>query len=53
MPVRLGSDKNGRYARWGTSGKKYYYVSGNKRSRQIAKDKATAQGKAIYSSGYR
>jgi hypothetical protein len=53
MPVHRGKDKKGPYYRYGSSGKKYYYIPGNKRSRAIALSKAKRQGIAIYSSGYR
>ena len=35
------------YYQWGENGKKYYYISGNNRSRKIAKGRAKIQGKAI------
>jgi len=47
MPVRRGKDSKGPFYRWGFSGKKYYYLSGNKRSREVAFRKAFIQGKAI------
>ena len=50
MPVHLGSDSNGKYYQWGTSGKKYYFTS--EKTKKIAKEKATKQGIAIYASGY-
>jgi len=53
MPVHCGRDKNGPYYQWGDSGKKYYYTSGNKQSRDAAKEKSHKQGVAIYASGWR
>lgn len=50
MPVNRGKDKDGPYYRWGEHGKKYHYISGNKRSRSIAREKALKQGKAIKAS---
>lgn len=53
MPVRRGKDSKGTYYKWGDSGKKYYYETGNKKSREKAKEKARTQARAIYASGYR
>lgn len=53
MPVHRGHDSKGSYYQWGNSGKKYYYISGSKRSRELAKKKAQKQGIAIYSTGWR
>ena len=50
MPVRRGKDKDGAYYRWGESGKKYRYETGNERSRQAAKKKAEKQGQAVKAS---
>ena len=47
MPVERGRDTNGCFFRYGKSGKKYYYIAGNERSRNIAKNKAKKQGVAI------
>jgi len=47
MPVKTSKDKKGCYARWGSSGKKYYYVCGDKESRNKAKQKAHIQGAVI------
>jgi hypothetical protein len=52
MPVKRGQDSKGCYYRWGTK-KKYYYPAGNARKREIAKKKAEAQGRAVYSRGWR
>ena len=53
MPVKSGKDSKGSYYKWGKSGKKYYYIAGNKKSRSSAKRKAEKQGKAIHASGYK
>lgn len=53
MPVRRGKDGDGPYYRWGESGKKYHYESGNKSSREKAKASAEKQGRAARASGYR
>ncbi len=52
MPIHRGIDSSGPYYQWGTR-KKYYYKSGNKRSRESAKKRAIKQMKAIFSSGYK
>ena len=52
MPVHRRTDSKGTYYQWGGSGKKYYYTSGNARSRTVAKNKAAKQGRAAYASGY-
>ena len=53
MPIRYGSDQNGCYVAWGISGKKYYFPCGNTDAKDKATQKAIAQMKAIYASGYR
>lgn len=53
MPVHRGKDGKGPYYQWGESGKRYHYESGDKRSRERAKDRATKQGQAARASGYR
>lgn len=53
MPINRGRDKDGPYYRWGDSGKKYYYKSGDVKSREKARGKAVKQAQAIYASGYR
>jgi hypothetical protein len=50
MPVQCGRDSNGPYCRWGLHGKKYYYKSGSKLSRELAQTKAKRQGIAIHAS---
>lgn len=52
MPIHRGKDKNGPFYQWGSTGKRYYYVSGDKESREKALSKARRQEKAIYASGY-
>lgn len=52
MPLHKGKDKIGNYYQWGKQ-KKYYYIAGNKLSRELAKIKARRQANAIYSSGYK
>ena len=47
MPVKLGSDSQGCYAKWGEMGHKYYYKCGNPVARNAAKKKAIKQGIAI------
>lgn len=51
MPVHQGRDSNGPYYVWGNR-KKYYYIPGNKKSREIAKRKAIKQGIAVHASGW-
>lgn len=48
MPLLQGSDKKGRYYKWGDSGHKYYYKKGDKASRGKAKQNAIKQALAIY-----
>jgi hypothetical protein len=47
MPVNVGNDNGGCFARWGEEGKKYYYECGNDKQEGIAKEKAYKQGIAI------
>ena len=47
MPVELGKDKDGCFARWGKVGAKYHYECGNESERLAARKKAIAQGVAI------
>ena len=49
MPVHKGKN----YYQYGQSGKKYYYIIGNKISRESAKRKAKLQEKAIHARGYK
>lgn len=52
MPIHRKRDSKGPYYQYG-SRKKYYYKSGNKRSREIAYKKAHRQMVAILASGWR
>lgn len=47
MPVLIGKDKNGCYARFGEKGHRYYYTCGDAKERDEAKKLATIQGIAI------
>ncbi len=53
MPVILGKDKDGCYAKWGPEGAKYHYECNNESARTNAKDKALTQGRAIESSKFK
>jgi len=59
MPVRSGKDSKGKYYQWGSSGKKYYvadYITetcDRTCAEKKAKNKALAQARAIYSTGWR
>ena len=46
MPVRSGVDAVGPYYQWG-SAKRYYYLRGSPRSKQMARREAERQGAAI------
>lgn len=50
MPIRLSHDKNGYYYQYGTTGKKYYFIKGNKLSQNIAYNNSLRQLKAIKAS---
>lgn len=50
-PIEKGQDSKGTYVRYGKSGTKYYYT--DEGSYKTALQKAEAQAKAIYSSGYK
>ena len=52
MPIRRGKDSKGSYYQWGNR-TKYYYKTGNKKSREEAYKKAWGQTRAIFSSGWR
>jgi len=52
MPIHRGQDSKGPFYQWGHQ-KKYYYKSGDTKSRNKALDKAKKQMVAIYASGYR
>lgn len=47
MPIYRKTDQKGSFYRYGDTGKKYYYITGNSKSRQIAYNKALKQGQAI------
>lgn len=47
MPLHRARDRHGPYYAYGYSGKRYYYISGNKKSRLIALNKSIQQMKAI------
>jgi hypothetical protein len=47
MPVQRGRDSQGPYYKWGNRGHHYYYLAGNKRSRERAYNRALKQGRAI------
>ena len=53
MPIHRGKDSKGTYYQWGDSGKKYYYTTGDSKSRKKAREKAEEQAKAIYASGWK
>lgn len=53
MPVQRGTSNGKPCYKWGNSGKCYTYTAGNEESRKRAKQKAEAQGRAVYSSGYK
>ena len=46
--IKKGRDSKGSYRRWGGSGKKYYYKTGSKASREKARKKAHAQASAAF-----
>jgi hypothetical protein len=46
MPVIVGNDTKGCFAKWGKKGYKYYYPCGNDEARKEAKSKAYKQGLA-------
>lgn len=47
MPISRKIDLIGPYYQYGSTGAKYYYRTGNKLSRQVAKQKAMKQMRAI------
>ncbi|HZR15345.1 MAG TPA: hypothetical protein VFC33_19065 [Acidimicrobiia bacterium] len=52
MPVHRGKDRVGPFYQWGDHGKRYRYESGDRASRQRAKDQAARQGQAAHAHGY-
>lgn len=53
MPIHRGQNSHGSFYQWGKSGKKYYYKSGDKKSREKAKELAHKQAIAIYATGWK
>lgn len=53
MPIFRRRDADGPFYQWGDRGAKYHYISGNKRSREFAYNKAAKQAGAAYAHGYR
>ena len=53
MPTKTGKDSKGCFARWGSSGKKYYFKCGSKVAQKRAIKKANKQGAAAYAHGYK
>lgn len=53
MPIRNSKDTYGPYYAWRTSGTKYYYIPGHKKSRENAKNAALEQMRAAYANGYK
>ena len=53
MPIYRGVEKGRGFYKWGKSGKKYFYIIGNKISREQAYSKSLKQARAIYASGYK
>jgi hypothetical protein len=47
MPLMYGSDTEGCYVKWGSSGKKYHYQCGSQEAKKGAESKANEQAKAI------
>jgi len=47
MPTKRGVDQKGSFYRYGPNGKKYYYKTGNVKSREKAKRRSKFQGRAI------
>jgi hypothetical protein len=53
MPILNNKDTKGSYYQFGTTGKKYYYKTGNVKLRTLARAKAAKQGRAIEWSKHR
>lgn len=49
MPVICSEDSKGKYCKWGSKGKKYYFNT--ERGKKSAEKKALEQGKAIKAKG--
>lgn len=52
MPVHRCEGSKGSYYQWGQHGKESQSESGNKESRERAKQKARRQGRAAHAAGY-
>ncbi len=50
MPIHRSKDSKGAYYQWGNQ-KKYYYIAGNKASRERAYKKCVKQAQAIHANG--
>ncbi len=50
MPIIRSKNKTGSFYQYGPSGTKYYYITGNRKSRLEAQEKTKKQRKAIYAS---
>jgi len=48
MPVHRGNENGKLYYQYGTHGKKYYYKRGDKISRDLARNLALKQQKAVH-----
>ena len=48
MPIKRGQENGKYYYQYGESGKKYFYITNNNRSRRIAKRKAMKQQTAAH-----
>jgi hypothetical protein len=51
MPIHRGIQQGRPFYQWGNK-TKYFYIAGNKISRENAKKCAEKQARAIYASGY-
>ena len=52
MPIYRRYDTHGPYYQWGNHGKKYYYINGDRRSRERAYNRSLNQARAVYAHGY-
>jgi hypothetical protein len=53
MPLFISDDDRGAFIQYGTHGHKYYFNKNNVRSYNTAYDKALAQMRAIFRTGYK
>jgi hypothetical protein len=53
MPIHQGKDQYGNYFQFGISGKRYYFVSKNRNSIQLAYNAVLRQARAIEASKFR